>query len=200
MNKISCGLDTETTGLPSHNLDANNPKQARVIQLALKLITESGRVICQFSTLIKPSGWDEIHPKAFEAHGITREDCERFGIEAEKAFMVFLYYASLADEFVAHNAPFDKKMMLIESDATGNDFPDTPWFDTMPPATDICKVPPTPAMQRAGRTHYKSANLTEALDIMCGKTLEGAHDAMVDVSACLDLLLEIRKKNGKEDI
>ena len=194
MEKIYAGTDTETTGLPSGNLDAKDPKQARVIQLAVKLVTESGRVLCEFSTLIKPSGWDEIHPKAYEAHGITREDCERFGMDAKDAFLMFGRYADMADEFVAHNAPFDMKMMKIEAAALGIEMPDTPWFDTMPPATDICKVPPTPAMLKYGRNHYKSANLTEALDIICGKKLEGAHDAMVDVNACLDVFFGMKDK------
>lgn len=195
-NDIILGLDTETTGLPNRGIEAKDPKQARVVQLALKLITLQGRVICQFSTLIMPSGWDEIHPKAQETHGISREDCERYGIEAVKAFAVFQHYASLADVIVAHNGDFDETMMLLEADALGMDMPANPWHCTMKEATPICKVPPTPAMMRAGRRHYKNANLTEALKILCGKDLEGAHDAMVDVTGCLDVLLALRQRKA----
>ena len=191
---IYCGLDTETTGLPNTNISAKDPKQARVVQLALKLITGDGRVLSQFSTLIKPSGWDEIHPKAFETHGITREDCEKYGMPAEAAFGVFCQYAHLADMFVAHNSQFDEGMMMLEADALGFGMPSNPWHCTMKAATPICKIPPTEAMLRAGRKHHKSANVTEALRIICGKELIGAHDAMNDVSACLDIFVELKKE------
>lgn len=189
---IYCGLDTETTGLPNQRLDAKHEEQARVVQLALKLVSKEGRVISQFSSLIRPSGWREIHPKAFEAHGITKEDCAKFGIEAEKAFYVFKHYADLADMVVAHNADFDKGMMAIESKALGIEMPKIDWHCTMKQATPICKVPPTDAMVRAGRTHYKNANLTEALKIICGEDLEGAHDAMVDVTGCMKIFLAMQ--------
>lgn len=193
---IYCGLDTETTGLINYKVKATDPEQARVIQLALKLFTSEGRVISQFSTLIQPSGWHQIHPKAFEAHGITREDCEQFGIPAAVAYGIFCHYASHADMFVAHNANFDKGMMKIESNALEIDFPTPAWHCTMVEATPICKVPPTEAMQRAGRHHFKNANLGEALKILCGKELIGAHDAMNDVNGCVDVFLELKKRKA----
>lgn len=191
---LICGLDTETTGLPNAKLDPTDPRQARVVQLALKLMTTDQRVICQFSTLIKPSGWDEIHPKAYEAHGITREDCDMFGIEADKAFNVFLHYASLSDKFIAHNAPFDLKMMRMESKALKKQMPETPWHCTMEEATPVCKIPPTAAMVRSGRNHFKNANLTEALKVICDKEMVGAHDAMNDVNACMEVFFGLRKR------
>lgn len=191
---IYCGLDTETTGLPNTSLDAKDPRQARVVQLALKLFTADGRVLSQFSSYIMPSGWDEIHPKAFEAHGITREDCEKFGIEAEKAFYVFKHYASLADMIVAHNADFDCGMMMLEAAALGLEMPGNPWHCTMKEATPICKIPPTEAMIRAGRNHHKSANLGEALRILCGEELDGAHDAMVDVTGAIKVFLALKNR------
>ncbi len=191
---IYCGIDTETTGLPNQRLNPKDPKQARVLQVALKLVTEEGRVISQFSTLIKPSGWTDIHPKAFDAHGITKEDCEHFGIDAFRAFTVFKHYADLADTFVAHNADFDRGMMKMEADALGLDMPTKPWHCTMKQATPICKVPPTEAMKRVGRTHFKNANLKEALKILCRKELIGAHDAMNDVNGCLDIFFEMKER------
>lgn len=193
---LYCGLDTETTGLPNRGLDPKDPKQARVVQLALKLFTDQGRVLSQFSTLITPSGWDEIHPKAFEAHGISREDCEAYGIPASNAFKVFKHYARLADIIIAHNAPFDKDMMTIEGLALGDDFPSNPWHCTMKEATPICKVPPTEAMQRAGRHHFKNANLAEALKIICGEELVGAHDAMNDVTGCIKIFLALKQRKA----
>ncbi len=193
---IVLGLDTETTGLPNKGIPANDPKQARVVQLALKLVTLSGRVISQFSTLIEPSGWDEIHPKAFEAHGITREDCERFGMPARDAFDMFWEWAMKADVIVAHDVDFDSVLMMIEADALNTEMPEKPWYCTMKEATKVCKIPPTAAMQRAGRHHHKSANLGEALQILCGKELVGAHDAMVDVTGAIEVLIALRQRKA----
>lgn len=193
---IACVLDTETTGLPNKGLKAKDPKQARVLQLALKLITMQGRVLAQFSTLVKLAPGTEIHPKAFETHGISFEDCERFGMRPETAFAMFCEYAKRADVIVAHNVDFDSVMMELEADALETLYPENPWHCTMKEATPICKIPPTPAMQRAGRHHHKSANLGEALKILCGEDLDGAHDAMVDVSACVKVLVALKQRKA----
>jgi DNA polymerase-3 subunit epsilon len=40
-------------------------------------------------------------------------------------------------------------------------------------------------MLAAGRTHYKTANLAEAVQFFIGKPLENAHSAMADVRGCM---------------
>lgn len=193
---IYLGLDTETTGLPNAKLYAKDPNQARVVQLAMKLVNDEQRILAQFCTLIKPSGWLEIHPKAQETHGISREDCELYGVSAHSAFRLYQSWASMADMIVCHNAPFDKKMMGIEADALGADMPSIEWHCTMKDATPLCKIPPTQAMRAAGFGPYKNANLGEAMQIICGKELEGAHDAMCDVNGCLDLFFAIKQRKA----
>lgn len=192
---IILGADTETTGLHQKKLHSRHPDQARVIQLGLKLVNMQGRILAQFSTLIKPSGWSEIHPKAYEAHGITKEDCENFGIDLKAAFAVFKMFAKRANVIVAHNSAFDQPMMEIEADNLDDEMPPLPWHCTMMQAKDICRIPPTANMKKYGFKDYKNPNLTEALKIICNKDLEGAHDAMVDVSGCLDVFLAL---NGIE--
>ena len=51
-------------------------------------------------------------------------------------------------------------------------------------ATPVLKLPPTPKMVRAGRTHFKSPNLAECVRHFFDEDLLGAHDAMVDVRVC----------------
>lgn len=59
-------------------------------------------------------------------------------------------------------------------------------------ATPLCKLPPTPKMRAAGRNHYKTANLGEAFKHFTGRDLDGAHNAMVDVRACMDVYFAIK--------
>jgi hypothetical protein len=47
-------------------------------------------------------------------------------------------------------------------------------------------------MRRAGRRHYKSPNLGEAYEHFTGRPLEGAHNAMVDVKACMAVYFAIK--------
>lgn len=190
---IILGLDTETTGFPNARLDARDPKQGRVCQLALKLITTEGRILAQFSSLIRPDGW-EMSEGAQKVHGHSIEDCEAYGVHVMTAWKTFMHMAAMADMIVAHNSEFDLKMMMMEANALEQNMIDTPWHCTMKQATPICKIPPTPKMRAAGFGPYKSANLTEALKIICNKDLEGAHDAMVDVNGCLDLFLALQEK------
>jgi DNA polymerase-3 subunit epsilon len=68
--------------------------------------------------------------------------------------------------------------------------PKTPWFCTMLAAKPHCKIPATAAQIRAGYAKpgdYKQPRLEEALKILLGEDLEGAHDAMADVLGCVRL-------------
>jgi DNA polymerase III subunit epsilon len=47
-------------------------------------------------------------------------------------------------------------------------------------------------MVAAGRNHSKSANLGEAYKYFTGKELAGAHDALVDVQACMAVYFAIK--------
>jgi DNA polymerase-3 subunit epsilon len=58
-------------------------------------------------------------------------------------------------------------------------------------STPILKLPPTAKMIAAGRRHYKSANLGEAYRHFTGQELAGAHQAMVDVQACMAVYFAI---------
>ena len=49
-------------------------------------------------------------------------------------------------------------------------------------------------MLAAGRTHHKSANLGEAYRHFTGKELVGAHNAQVDVQACMDVYFAIQDR------
>lgn len=196
--------DTETTGFKRSG-PLIQPEQGRVCQLAFVLCGEDAEPIMEFSSLIK-LGDIKISDGAFKAHGITAEKCNRFGLDQRSAFGIFHRAASLCTKIVAHVSSFDKGMMEIEqayynyNPATGADnekllLIDKPWHCTAAQATDIVKLPPTEAMQRAGRNHFKTPKLEECYHILTGKTLgDNAHDAMFDVRACKDVFFAMRKR------
>ena len=96
-------IDTETTGF--------NKRYDRIIELAAARFDESFRLVDQWHTLINPDG-KQI--KNSHIHGITNADVAHAPTFPE----VYTEFAARVDGMVlmAHNAPFDSKMILAEAD------------------------------------------------------------------------------------
>ena len=96
-------IDTETTGL--------NKRYDRIIELAVARFDESFRLVDQWHTLINPDG-KQI--KNSHIHGITNADVAHAPTFPE----VYTEFATRVDGMVlmAHNAPFDAKMILAETE------------------------------------------------------------------------------------
>jgi DNA polymerase-3 subunit epsilon len=73
----------------------------------------------------------------------------------------------------------------------------SPAFCTCNSAKPIVNLPPTPRMVAKGMTTPKPPNLGEAYKHFTGKTLEGAHNAAVDVMACKAVYFAIREQQRK---
>jgi DNA polymerase-3 subunit epsilon len=56
-------------------------------------------------------------------------------------------------------------------------------------------IPPTDRMAAAGFTQHKSPSLAEAYKHFTGKDLVGAHDALVDVLATIEIYEHVRNNN-----
>ena len=183
MTETFLAIDVETTGFPKSGA-LIQPDQARVCQLALILCDARGKVLSKFCSLIKPDGW-KIHEGARKVHGISDEQCERYGVGFISAIGLFHYLASMATTVVTHNVKFDRQLLEIESAYAKEVWPmDRNWFCTM-----------------ENNTHFMPGNkfpkLAEAYRHYCDKEIEGAHDALVDAEACKDIFFEMKKrKNG----
>jgi len=176
-------IDTETS---------NFPPRARVLQLAMLLTDEEGNSMAEHCSLIRLDEGVTVSEGAQAVHGFSAELCNKYGISASGAYNLFTGFANLATCIIAHNAKFDMQMMEIEASAAVKPIPAKRIVCTMEAATPICKIPPTEKMLAAGRTHYKAPNLKEALSVLCGRELEGAHHAMVDVKACRDVFFALK--------
>lgn len=176
-------FDTETANLTTKN----------IVQLAAILWTVEKEIAC-LNVLIEPEGW-EIDLKAQAIHGISLEDCQQWGVPIESALWSLESLASKADVVTAHNYSFDGPVISDEFRRRGQIWSPNQTYCTMQACVNHCKIPPTPAMIRAGRRHYKSPSLQEAHVWATGVGFEGGHDALNDVRAAIAVhkkLLEIQ--------
>ncbi len=183
--------DTETNGLPLWNQPSEHPGQPHITQLAAELFdADSGRVLAFMDMLIKPEGW-EIPAELESLTGITNAMAQQFGHPVSRVLGSFMHMWARAEFRIAHNEPFDARMIRIElfrqldhDAATHESWKNGAVFCTQSNSTAILNLPPTARMVAAGRNHAKSPNLGEAYEFFTGKKLEGAHNAAVDLAAC----------------
>lgn len=202
--KLAIVYDSETTGLPLFEKPSEDPRQPHIVQLAAVLINlDTREEVDQMNVIIKPDGWI-IPEEVALIHGITTERALAEGIDEGVALERFLAMWLHAERRIAHNESFDARIVRIAIkrliDPKNPDLA-IPISDewkagktecTQKLATPICKLPPTAKMIAARRNHHKSANLGEAYKHFTGQPLEGAHDAMVDVRACIAVYFAIQ--------
>lgn len=169
-------FDTETSGLP---IIGDLSLQPHIVQLAAILTDENFNEVASVNLLIKPTDWT-IDQGAADAHGITAEKAFTFGVEIAKALSILKQFTLNAKLVVAHNIPFDTKLVGFECERfkQPNFILERPKFCTMAATTNLCKLP-----GRYGK--YKWPKLQEAYVNLFGVEFEDAHDALADVRACL---------------
>ena len=181
-------FDTETTGKPKNFKAAPQDVDnwPRVVQLAWALFNEDGAPVRGFQYLIKPDGWT-IEPEAEAVHGISLEKADREGLPVSEVLAKFLYDYESAHTLVAHNLNFDYPVVaaeLIRAKAMANKR--VSWkVCTMMASTSYCNIPGKFGKQK------KWPKLEELHQKLFEETFEGAHDAMVDVTACARCFFEL---------
>jgi DNA polymerase-3 subunit epsilon len=199
--KAALFYDTETTGLPLFHEPSEDPRQPHIVQLGAALVDlDTYAEIASLDLIVRPDGW-KIPDDVAAIHGITTERAMDVGVPARVVFDLLLELWSLSQARIGHNEQFDARMVRIALLRHRDSDPDAEinakWKAgyaqcTQVLSTPILKLPPTPKMKAAGRFHHKSANLGEAYRFFTGKPLEGAHSAMVDVRACIEVYRAIQ--------
>lgn len=203
--------DTETTGLPLFDQPSEDPRQPHIVQLAAVLvdIDNDYRRVSEFNLTVRPDGW-EIPQDVSAIHGITTERALAIGVP-EKDAVTLLTSLWVLDGCirVAHNESFDARIVRIALkryfDPAFKELatpPSDAWKQgaaecTARMATPMMNLPPTERMRAAGRNHAKTPNLGEAYQHFTGNALDGAHDAMVDVNACIAIYRAMTKTTEK---
>jgi DNA polymerase III subunit epsilon len=103
-------FDTETNGLWRRDLEATDPNQPHLVQIAAQLVDEDEKVVNQYSMLIRPEGWS-IPKDAEDIHGISNEKATTYGVPLVSALSVFNSMAASAHTLVAHNLAFDLQII-----------------------------------------------------------------------------------------
>ncbi|MBD9433215.1 3'-5' exonuclease [Achromobacter sp. ACM03] len=202
MKNLKLFFDTETTGLPLFKEPSEHPGQPHIVQLAAALVDMDTREeIASMDVIVRPDGW-VIPDEVAAVHGITTEHAAAVGVPESLALSMFLELWAGRPR-IAHNEQFDARIIRIAQHRAGELEQDlVRWKDgatecTARLATPIVKCPPTAKMLAAGRTHYKTANLAEAVQFFTGKPLENAHSAMADVRGCMAVYFGIQDmRNG----
>ncbi len=188
--------DTETTGLPDFRAPSEAEHQPHIVQLAAAVVDAKTReVLSSIDLIVRPDGWS-IPAAASSVHGITTEMASDVGIPEDIALRAFLELWRGRGVRVGHNESFDARIVriaMMRYALLGAD----QWKEgraecTARLATPICKLPPTQRMLSVGRSHYKTANLTEAYRHFTGLDMENAHSAMADVRACMAVYFAIK--------
>lgn len=189
--------DTETSGLPLFHEPSEDPRQPHIVQLgALVVDLDTRKVIHAIDLIVCPSGW-QIPADVSAIHGITHEHACDVGLAEPAVLNILRDLHARCDIRIGHNESFDARIVRIahkrfHTDGATEEWSNAPARCTQALSTPILKLPPTPKMLAAGRTHHKSANLREAYQHFMGKPLEGAHSAMADARACMDVWFAIQ--------
>lgn len=192
-------FDTETTGLVKHGLPPEHPDQPRLVQIALVQLDDDLNAIQKVSIIVKPDGF-VIPKEASDVHGINQETAEKYGLPIKTVLSVFNQMCLQSDQLVAHNLKFD--LLLMRSELSRNGVVDRTEgidaFCTMESSCDYTAIPPTEKMVAAGMTQYKNPSLSEAYKHFTGKNLVGAHDALIDVMATIEVYRHIMSYKIKQ--
>jgi DNA polymerase III epsilon subunit-like protein len=185
-------FDTETTGKPldyqAKMSDLNN--WPRITQLAWqKVDIETGEVLNEYQSLIKPDGWAIPKEKFFIDNNMSTERCEADGIGIHKVLSLLISDINDSSFIVAHNMNFDLNVcgaemirLKLKSDKILRK------ICTMELSTQYCKL-------KGGKNGFKWPKLTELHKKLFKSDFDGAHDALFDVRACTKCFLQLVKLN-----
>ncbi len=181
-------FDTETTGLPrSHKAPASDlGNWPRVVQIAWLLTDASGTEVASAEHIVKPDGF-VIPADSARIHGITTERALREGVALTGVLEEVATAMRRSSLMVAHNMPFDEKVLGAEFLRAGypNLVEPMTRICTMQASTEFCRLP--------GAYGYKWPTLQQLHSRLFEAPFEGAHRALVDVRACARCFFELRR-------
>lgn len=164
-------IDTETTGLSFEN--------DRVIQFGAAIFRDD-KEIYKETFLI----YTDVENGGVDVNGISREDIEKYGINAKEAFCIIVsLLEKKPNQVCIYNAPFDLSFLACEFRRHGiqYDFRRLKIYD---PLVMFRRLYP-----------YQPAKLVNVAERF-GIPIENAHDAGADSAAAGHVFLELRRRHG----
>lgn len=166
-------FDTETTGLPYHP-SAKLSAQPRIIEFAAVVVDEEGRRLDETVVLLDPA--EKLEAVITKITGLTDADLRGKPSFAD-AFPALREFFEECDFMIAHNLPFDRKMVALELERAG--------LELRWPA-GICTV------QENAERWGRRPRLLELYEEVVGEPLDQTHRALDDVEA----LVEVCQQTG----
>lgn len=164
-NKFIVCWDVETTGL--------NPKEDFMIQLAVsKFSKETMEIVESKKWYVKPAHNYTISPQAQAVHGLTKEFIDANGVYFKELAPEFFKMIEDADLLTYNGNTFDIKFLNEECKRWSLPLPivGKNFYDAF-----------------AMECRFHPRNLSAVYKTYTGKDLEGAHDALADVHATIDV-------------
>ena len=184
-------FDVETTGLWRRDLEATDPKQPKIVQIAAQLASEDDKVHAQLACIVQPDKWT-IPKEASDIHKITDNIALQHGVPLINVLAMFNSLSAQADVLVAHNTSFDLQMVLREFNAIGKSFRiPKEQHCTMMTAKDILKL-------ESDFDDYKFPKLEETYKHFLGSGgYHNWHDALTDIIICRIIYFHMKAKGIK---
>ncbi len=202
--------DVETTGLlPRNKTKLDLSKCPHIIQLSFVVYDiKENEIVCEYDSYIKNENI-VIPDLISNITGITKEKCMEIGNPINEVLEKFYEAYMFCDGLVAHNMDFDETMIKIELERNRksimekaphcfmvfNDMYEKVHgierFCTMKKGTDVCDLY---LEAKDGKPSKKKwPKLNELYKHYFPKeTIEGFHNSLIDVKACLKCYLKMR--------
>lgn len=191
-------FDTETTGLIKEDT-VKIDDFPHIVQISFILYdTVSKKMIecCDF--IINCKNKFKIPTESSKIHGITEEISIKQGVSIRTALQKFYDTVRKANYLVAHNLPFDDKMVQIEFTRLGLDgqmlMSETNLnrldkYCTMKNSRNLCKISVKSAK---GKMYYKNPKQSELHNHLFGTVPENLHNSLNDILVCLRCFIKMK--------
>lgn len=206
-------FDVETTGLIPKSSKVFVPKISDypyILQFSFVLYDINNKsIITKYNSYVNIEKNISISEEITNLTGITRDMCIQQGKPIIEILYEFYQAYIMCDGIVAHNMDFDEKMILIEIERNRetiiNKIPPclslfNPMYEkfrgierycTMKSGTNICNIiVETTIKEKPNKKWPKLIELYSTL--FNGEPIDGLHNSMVDVYACLRCYLKMR--------
>ena len=168
MTSFAIAYDVETTG--------KSPMTDRIVQICLTRIDSDGQRTVLINTLVNPQM--PISEGATEVHGITDADVADAPTFAQIANQLESFYDE-AEAVIGYNSTKFDNIMLDEEFLRNN----INFSLSSKPQIDVKRL----------LEHVEPRDLNSVSERYLGRTIEGAHDASVDVEATLDIMDRLKE-------
>lgn len=151
------------------------------------VVDGTGRELSAVERIVKPDGFT-IPTEAANIHGITTEMARNSGIRLVEALVEFAAALEQSKTVIAHNVDYDRPVLEAEFIRAGMNcsLGSKQLICTKDSSTAYCALP--------GRYGYKWPTLDELHRKLFDAPMGAAHNALVDVRACMKCFYELEER------